>query len=97
MLGETLDREAIVGVPWIRWIDEREATGELRELYDDWLEANPSRSAVPDIFRCFSLRPDVLAGMLRLSYPLHFQDGFLSRRLKEMIATYVSGINRCHY
>ena len=86
-----------MGTPWIRCIGEDEAQGELQSVYAQWLAANPSRSAVPAVLKCFSLRPDVLASMLRLTYPLHCQDGFLTRRLKEMIATYVSGLNRCHY
>jgi AhpD family alkylhydroperoxidase len=28
---------------------------------------------------------------------VHFSEGHLTRRLKEMIATYVSGLNHCHY
>jgi len=28
---------------------------------------------------------------------IHFSDGHLSRRTKEMIATYVSSLNRCPY
>jgi hypothetical protein len=28
---------------------------------------------------------------------MHFSDGFLPRKQKEMIATYVSGLNRCKY
>lgn len=84
-------------MPLIRMISEQEADGRLAELYQQWKAANPGRAEVPEILRCFSLRPDLLGGMMDISYPLHFQDGFLTRRTKEMIATLVSGLNQCPY
>ena len=32
---------------------------------------------------------------MQFSQHIHFADGHLTRRTKEMIATYVSGLNRC--
>ena len=84
-------------MPQIPWTDEDEATGQLAEIYRAWRQANPSREQIPGIFKCFSLRPDFLASVIEFSYPLHFSDGFLTRRTKEMIATYVSGLNQCPY
>ncbi len=81
----------------IQRIDENQAEGEVASLYADWLAANPNRDSVPEILKCFSQRPDVLRSMLDLTYPLHFCDGHLTRRTKEMIATLVSGLNQCHY
>jgi hypothetical protein len=52
---------------------------------------------MPDILKCFSLRPDFLRHVIDFSYPLHFSDGHLTRRVKESIATYVSGLNACKY
>ena len=82
---------------FIKWIDEDQAEGEVRTLYEGWRTANPQREHVPDILKCFSVRPDVLRNMLELTYPLHFAEGFLTRRIKEMIATLVSGLNQCPY
>ena len=82
---------------FIRWINEDQAEGEVGSLYEDWRAANPHRDRVPDILKCFSHRSDVLKSMLELTYPLHFSDGHLTRRTKEMIATLVSGLNQCHY
>ena len=84
-------------MPDIQWIDEDQAEGELGTLYANWLAANPHRDSVPEILKCFSQRPDVLRSVLELTYPLHFSDGHLTRRTKEMIATLVSGLNQCHY
>jgi hypothetical protein len=81
----------------IRWIREDEAAGELGEVYENWLAANPGRQGIPGILKCMSLRPDLLRGMIEVSDGVHFAEGFLTRRIKEMIATYVSGLNRCPY
>jgi alkylhydroperoxidase family enzyme len=81
----------------IRWIEESEATGEAAAAYDAWHAANPGRPAIPDILKCFSLRPDFFRDVVAFSDRLHFADGHLPRRLKEMIATYVSAMNRCPY
>ncbi len=81
----------------LRTIGEAEATGPLAEIYDSWLRANPHRENVPDILKCFGHKPEVLDGVLALSYPLQFSDGFLTRCDKERIATYVSALNQCPY
>ena len=82
---------------YIRSIDDDDAQGELAQIYASWKAANPQRERMPDILKCFSLRPDVLQAVLDLSYPLQFRDGALSRRMKEMIATLVSALNQCPY
>ena len=83
----------------IRWIEERDATGRLAELF----EASRSgaitgirREQVPDILHTMSHRPDFLGAIMDASR-LHFSDGALSRAQHEMIASYVSALNRCHY
>ena len=81
----------------IRSIDDNEATDDVAEIYGAWKAANPHRERMPDILKCFSLRPDVLRAVLDLSYPLQFQEGALSRHVKEMIATLVSALNHCPY
>jgi len=84
-------------VPFINWIDDEEATGEVAEIYSAWKSANPGRDRMPDILKCFSQRPDFLRALIGFTYPLHFSDGHLTRRQKEMIATYVSALNQCLY
>jgi hypothetical protein len=83
--------------PHIRWVEDEEARGAVAETYAAWKAANPGRPRMPEILKCFSLRPDLLSGMIGMTYPLHFADGFLTRRTKEMIATFVSGLNGCPY
>ena len=82
---------------WIHCVAEKDATGELKALYDAWFAANPERPSFPGILKCFSLRPEMLKAVMDASYSVHFADGYLTRRIKEMIATLVSGLNRCPY
>ncbi len=84
-------------MPFLRWVDDQEASGEVADIYRTWKESNPGRERMPEILKCFSLRPDFLQSVIDFSYSLHFSDGFLTRRVKEMIATYVSGLNQCVY
>jgi len=83
--------------PWISWVEDDDAEGQVAEVYQAWRAANPQRSGMPDILKCFSLRPDFLKALVDFTYPLHFADGFLTRRQKETIATFVSGLNQCPY
>ncbi len=81
----------------IRWVPESEATGDVAAAYSEWFAANPGRPAIPGILKCMSLRPELFRGIVELSDRIHFSDGHLTRRIKEMIATYVSALNRCPY
>ncbi len=83
--------------PFIRWIEDDQAQGAAAEIYRAYKEANPHGQKMPEILKCFSLRPDFLQQVIDFSYSLHFADGHLTRRIKEMIATYVSALNQCPY
>ena len=83
--------------PFIDWFAEDEATGELAEVYREYFDANPDRERVPGIPKCFGQRPDFLRQVVDFSNTLHFRDGHLTRRTKELIATLVSALNRCPY
>jgi alkylhydroperoxidase family enzyme len=80
----------------IRVIGGAEATGLLAEVYEAWRKKS-GRQSVPGILQCFSLRPDFLRQVIEFSDTVHFSEGHLSRRHKEMIATYVSALNQCDY
>ena len=80
----------------IRIIEDAEATGETAAAYDFW-RAGSGRQQVPGIIKCFGARPDFLRRVIELGNTIHFSDGHLSRRQKEMIASYVSYLNRCPY
>src|SRR5208282_3019879 len=80
----------------IRIIEDAEATGEVAAAYDFW-RAGSGRQQVPGIIKCFSARPDFLRQVVEFSNKVHFSEGHLTRRHKEMIASYVSFLNRCPY
>lgn len=85
--------------PRISWIDERDATGRLGELFEASRSGSITgtrRDQVPDILHTMSHRPDFLAAIMDASR-LHFSDGALTRAQHEMIASYVSALNHCHY
>jgi alkylhydroperoxidase/carboxymuconolactone decarboxylase family protein YurZ len=81
----------------IDWVDDDQAEGTIGEIYAEWKAANPGRPKMPEVLKCFSQRPDILRPFLEYTYGLHFADGHLDRRTKEMIATYVSALNQCVY
>lgn len=80
----------------IRIMEDHEATGDIASAYDFW-RAGSGRQKVPGIIKCFGARPDFLQQVVAFSNSLHFSEGHLSRRHKEMIASYVSFLNRCPY
>ena len=82
--------------PKIRIIEDAEATGETLVAYDYW-RAGSGRTQVPGIIKCFGARPDFLRQVVDFSNTIHFSEGHLHRRHKEMIASYVSFLNRCPY
>lgn len=79
----------------IKWVTDDEAEGNTRSLFERIRETSPS-GRVPDILRTMSLRPDFLSAINDASQ-LHFSDGALTRAQHEMIASYVSALNRCRY
>jgi uncharacterized peroxidase-related enzyme len=78
--------------PRLRWIAETDA--RARRVYRRF---GGGRTPVPDIFKAMSLRPELMEKTLDLSEQGHFSAGYLSRRTKERIATYVSSLNGSHY
>ena len=80
----------------IRVVEDAEAQGEVAKVYEEW-RALRGRKQVPGILKCFSARPDFLRKVIEFSDCVHFSEGHLNRRTKEMIATYVSALNHCPF
>ena len=80
----------------IRVVEDAEAQGEVAKVYEEW-RALRGRKQVPGILKCFSARPDFLRKVIEFSDCVHFSEGHLTRRTKEMIATYVSALNHCPF
>jgi hypothetical protein len=76
-------------------VEEGDAEGPLADIYARTRAQSVAR-VVPEILRTMSLRPDFLAAIDHASR-LHFTDGALTRAQHEMIASYVSALNKCRY
>ncbi|MGH2717503.1 MAG: hypothetical protein ACRDJU_02845 [Actinomycetota bacterium] len=83
------------GTHRIAWISDAEASGAVAEAFAAARAVSPT-GQVADILRTMSLRPDFLSAISAASR-LHFSEGALTRAQHEMIATYVSALNDCHY
>jgi len=79
----------------IKMVEEGEAEGPVAEIYAT-SKARSVAKVVPEILRTMSLRPDFLQAVDAASR-LHFTDGALNRAEHEMIASYVSALNKCRY
>ena len=90
------DPQALKPATKIKIIEDAEATGATAAAYAFW-RAGSGRQQVPGIIKCFGARPDFLQQVVQFSNTIHFSEGHLSRRHKEMIASYVSYLNRCPY
>jgi uncharacterized peroxidase-related enzyme len=77
-------------------VEEDAATGAVANAYADY-RAGFGREHVPGILKCFATHPPLLVQMLAMASSLLFVEGHLTRKTKEMIATYVSALNACPY
>ncbi len=77
-------------------VDEGMANGEVRALFAHYRERF-ARPDLPGIVLCFATNSVLLKGMLEIAENFLFCESLLSRRHKEMIATYVSERNACPY
>lgn len=80
----------------IRLIAEEEATGEAAAAHQ-YFRDQTGRQDVPGILKCFATNPAFARQMVDVSSSLLFCDGAITRRQKEMIATYISQLNACPY
>ena len=77
-------------------VSESSAPLEVSRLYAEF-RSRFGLPQVPGILQCFATHPPLLEHMMAMSETLLFSDGALTRRQKEMIATFVSSTNRCDY
>ena len=80
---------------WIEMISEANATGALREMYD---QAKTPHGTVDNVMKAHSLRPHTMQGHIALyKSVLHHPDITLSLWFLEVIASYTSIKNNCDY
>lgn len=76
--------------------EERTASEAVRKLFAQYRERF-SRTEVPGILLCFATNSALLKGMLQIAEDFLFRESLLTRRHKEMLATYLSRQNSCPY
>lgn len=79
---------------WIRQVADGEATGLLKELYE---QARRRAGRVFNILRVMSLNPPLLRDSVAFYLTLMKGDSPLTRRQRELLATVVSAEVGCHY
>jgi uncharacterized peroxidase-related enzyme len=77
-------------------VEEGQADAEVSLLYEEF-RSRFGRQDLPGILKCFATHPPLLRHMMGIAEAVLFPDGQLTRRHKEMIATFVSVQNRCPY
>ena len=80
---------------WIEMIPESQATGTLREMYD---QAETPHGTVDNVMKAHSLRPHTMQGHIALYRSvLHHSDNTLPLWFHEVVASYTSIKNSCAY
>jgi uncharacterized peroxidase-related enzyme len=78
----------------IKVIEYHEATGRLKEIYDDLVK---KRGKLADVHKIQSLRPESIVAHMDLYMEIMFTKSELSRAEREMMAVVVSVANGCEY
>jgi uncharacterized peroxidase-related enzyme len=81
-------------MPFIKVIDEIDAEGELKQIYDSITFA---RGKLSNIMRIHSLLPQTMIKHLEFYSSIMFSKTSLTREEKELIAVVVSSANKCDY
>jgi uncharacterized peroxidase-related enzyme len=81
-------------VPFLRLVEEHEATGALRREYD---AARERTGRVMNIIKAMSLRPGLLPRFLALNREINFAPSELDRVDRELLAIAVSEANGARY
>lgn len=81
-------------MPFIKIIDETEAEGKLKDIYENIIS---SRGKLSNIMKIHSLNPDTMTKHMELYKSIMFGKSNISREVKEMIAVVVSVVNKCEY
>jgi len=79
---------------WIQVINEEDATGKLKEIYE---KISKKRGKLANIMKIHSLNPDAMEKHMELYLTIMFSHSGLSREQRELIASVVSAENQCSY
>ena len=81
-------------MPFIKVINEDEASGELKKVYN---QITSARGKLSNIMKIHSLMPETMIKHLELYLSIMFSKTSLTREEKEILAVVVSKINECDY
>lgn len=80
---------------WIETVEDRDATGRLRTLYD---RIRGPDGAIDNIMQAHSLRPHTMEGHMAIyKAVLHHNANRIAKSFLETIGVWVSLLNRCDY
>ena len=80
---------------YIKTIDESEATGKIKEVYNKRKGGHSSR--VSNIAKLFSLRPHLLEAQHTFSRAVQFGGSSLGVKREEMVSVLVGSLLKCSY
>lgn len=78
----------------IKTTEHHEATGRLKEIYDDLIQ---KRGQLAEVHKIQSLRPESIVKHIDLYMEIMFSKSELSRAEREMMAVVTSVTNNCQY
>lgn len=81
-------------MPRIKTIKYHEASGRLKEIYDELIDR---RGRLADVHTIQSLRPESIVKHIDLYMEIMFSQSLLTRAEREMMAVVVSACNNCDY
>ena len=80
---------------YIRTVDESEADGRLKEIYDK--RKDNHSGSVSNIAKMFSLRPELLEAQHLFSRAIQFGGSGLGVKREEMVSVLVGSLLKCSY
>ncbi len=80
----------------IKMISEEEATGSVKELYED-IKAQLGINFVPNLYKVMAAKPGYLEANWNKVKAVMVEKGKLDRLTKEIIAVTVSAVLGCRY
>lgn len=81
---------------YLTTVGEDQASGKLKEVYEQIKTRRKVKKLSP-VLVAFSMKPEVLETVSRLSNQVTFGGSSLGRRWEEMLSTAVSAWNHCRY
>ncbi|RME83310.1 MAG: hypothetical protein D6785_06845 [Planctomycetota bacterium] len=79
---------------WIQTVPLHEASGTVKREYENAIQRT---GKVAEIVQAMSINSLVFSSSMRFYKAVMFAESPIPRKIREMIATFVSSLNHCHY